>query len=383
MATLHILTPEYPPATGGVADYTRLIARRLSQVGEDVHVWCPPRALATVARDSADPFEVHADFGTFGSADLARVGRLLDQFPSPRRLLVQWVPHGYGFRAMNLHFCYWLWKRASRGDQVELMVHEPYLAFWEGTWRQNAAAVVHRVMTVVLLQAARRVWVAIPAWEKKWKPYTLGRSIPFTWLPISSGLPFADPVAARDVRLRVGAPDQPLIGHLGTYGSPIASLLVDALAELLHRLSAPHILLMGTGGEQFRVNFLERYPQYGGRITATGPLTDSALAAHVAACDLLIQPYPDGISSRRTTAMAGLHLGVPIVTTSGVLTEPFWEASNAVRLTSIGDWTTFVDHVDRLLQHPDERTRLAACAKTFYDGMFDVERTVAALRTAA
>ena len=383
MPTLHILTPEYPPATGGVADYTRLIARRLAQVGEEVHVWCPSRATAGTTPEGADAFEVHSDFGAFGAADLARVGHLLDRFPSPRRVLVQWVPHGYGYRAMNVRFCCWLWQRALGGDHVELMVHEPYLAFWEGTWRQNAAAVVHRVMTMVLLQAARRVWVAIPAWEKKWKPYALGRAVPFTWLPISSGLPFAEPLAVRDVRLRIGASSQPLIGHLGTYGSPIAALLFDALAELLRTLSAPHILLMGTGSEQFRMSFVERHPEYARRITAAGPLTDLALAAHVAACDLLIQPYPDGISSRRTTAMAGLHLGVPIVTTSGVLTEPFWEASNAVRLSSVGDWTTFVNHVDRLLRHPDERTRLAASAKTFYDGMFAVERTVAALRTAA
>ena len=81
--------------------------------------------------------------------------------------------------------------------------------------------------------------------------------------------------------------------------------------------------------------------------------------------------------------MAGLHLGVPIVTTSGVLTEPFWATSNAVRLSSIGDWTTFVDHVDRLLRHPDERTYLAARGKTFYEATFDVQRTVAALRSAA
>ena len=44
MAILHILTPEYPPATGGVADYTRLIARKLAQAGDAVHVWCPPNA---------------------------------------------------------------------------------------------------------------------------------------------------------------------------------------------------------------------------------------------------------------------------------------------------------------------------------------------------
>jgi glycosyltransferase involved in cell wall biosynthesis len=193
----------------------------------------------------------------------------------------------------------------------------------------------------------------------------------------------AEPNAVSEVRTRLNASLQPIIGHLGTFGSPVTSLLLDGAAELLHTLSAPQILLMGKGSEEFRITFSQRYPQYAQRITATGALTNSALAAHVAACDLLIQPYPDGISSRRTTAMAGLYLGVPIVTTTGALTEPFWDASNAVRLSRVGDWTAFVDHVDRLLRHPEERARLAACAKTFYDGMFDVERTVAALRTAA
>ena len=379
MATLHIVTPEFPPTTGGVADYTRMIAQRLGQAGEIVHVWGPP----TARRDPADPFEVHGDFGEFRSADLARVGRLLDRYDSPRRLLVQWVPHGYGFRAMNVRFCYWLWQRARRGDRVELMVHEPYLAFWEGTWRQNAAAIVHRAMTVVLLRAACRVWVAIPAWETKWKPYAMGRSIPFTWLPISSALPTPDAEAVRAVRREIVLADEPVIGHLGTYGAPVASLLEEALAELFRALSGPRVLLMGVGSQEFRSAFSRRFPAYADRIRATGRLGDSALAAHVAACDLLIQPYPDGISSRRTTAMAGLHLGVPVVTTRGALTEPFWGTSNAVRLWPIGDWPALVADVDRLLRCPAERARLAESAKALYVGMFDVHRTIAALRTAA
>ena len=81
--------------------------------------------------------------------------------------------------------------------------------------------------------------------------------------------------------------------------------------------------------------------------------------------------------------MAGLRLGVPVVTTSGALTEPFWETSGAVRLSRVGDVNSLVEHVEQLLEHPAERTRLAAVGKTFYDGMFDVRRTVAALRTAA
>jgi glycosyltransferase involved in cell wall biosynthesis len=378
MAVLHIVTPEYPPATGGVADYTRLIARRLVQAGEAVHVWCPP----SVEEPSPDPFSVHREFGQFQSADLARVDALLDQFTAPRRLLVQWVPHGYGCRAMNLRFCYWLWSRAQRGDHVELMVHEPYLAFWEGTWRQTGAAVVHRAMTVVLLQAARRVWVAIPAWENKWKPYALGRSVPFAWLPVSSSLPAPDPHAVAELRRRIVS-HGPLIGHFGTYGSPVASLLLDALAELLRTLPAPHVMLIGMGSELFRSHFVQQHPHFSQRITATGALDEAALATHVAACDVLVQPYPDGISSRRTTAMAGLHLGVPVVTTTGVLTESLWENSNAVRLARVGDWATLTGHVDRLLRHPDERMELVATGTALYLGMFDVKRVVAALRTAA
>ena len=376
---LHILTPEYPPTRGGIADYTEVIARALTQAGEDVHVWCPPNG----SREPADGFHIHPELGEFRAADLARAGKLLDHFERPRRLIVQWVPHGYGFRAMNLYFCCWLWSRARNGDHVELMVHEPYLAFWEGTWRQSAAAVVHRVMTMVLLRAARRVWVAIPAWEMKWKPYTLGRSIPFVWLPISSVLPCPERQAVSDVRAGLPAPLDSVVGHLGTYGSPVATLLSGVLVELLGNLSEPRILLMGAGSRQFLESFSLANPQHAARITATGPLVGSELAAHVAACDVLIQPYPDGISSRRTSAMAGLHLGVPIVTTSGRLTEPFWEGSNAIRMSRVGDWRTFVDHVDRLLQHPEERVCLAARARAFYDGMFDVARTVAALRTAA
>jgi glycosyltransferase involved in cell wall biosynthesis len=376
MGTIHILTPEYPPKTGGVADYTRLVARGLYEAGETVHVWCP--AEAAVDTDSA--FEVHPECGRFHASDLARLGRLLDRFDRPRRLLLQWVPHGYGRRAMNVGFCLWVWRRARRGDQIEVMVHEPYLAFWEGGWRQAAAALVHRFMTIVLLRAASRVWVAIPAWEDRWRPYTLGRAVPFAWLPVPSVLMVPDSAAVRAVRDQFS--DGPLIGHLGTYGPLVASLLDDVLKELLCRLDEGRIVLMGAGGDAFRQRFSARYPGLAPRIVATGRLADHALAAHVAACDVLVQPYPDGVSSRRTTAMAGLRLGVPLVTTSGALTESFWEPSRAVRLSPAGDWARMVEHVLDLLSHPDARRTLADSGRTFYERTFDVRRTVAALMSA-
>jgi glycosyltransferase involved in cell wall biosynthesis len=376
---IHLVTPEYPPAVGGVGDYTRVVARGLAEAGEDVHVWCPPGGK----RDASDRFIVHPDLGRFGGDDLERAGRLLDAFDAPRRVIVQWVPHAYGRRAMNLTFCLWLWKRALRGDRIELMVHEPFLMFWEGTWRQTAAALVHRVMTLILLQAARQVWVSIPAWERMWKPYLLGRPVPFRWLPIPTSLRVPSQIEVSTVRQRLTADSGPVVGHFGTYGSAVASMLLEILPAILAEPARPHVLLIGAGSEDFLPRLLSRCPDSRDAVRATGFVPDEALSGYVAACDLLVQPYPDGISARRTSAMAGLFLGVPIVTTKGRLTEAFWEKSGAVRLAPVGDRATFLGHVQQLVEHPEVRRQLAGRARALYDETFDVRLTVAALKTAA
>jgi glycosyltransferase involved in cell wall biosynthesis len=373
MGVIHLLTPEYPPTLGGVAGYTRQLARGLSRSGDQVHVWCPDG-------EAGEGFAVHGVLGRFRSADLNRAGALLDGFLPPRRILVQWVPHGYSRRAMNIGFCIWLWRRASRGDRIELMVHEPYLNFREGNWRQAGAAAVHRVMTAILLRAATRVWMSVPSWERMWKPYALGRHVPFVWLPIPSSLRPPDPRELRHVRDAIGLDGQLMVGHLGTYGGPVAALLEQVLPDLLRRTDRARVLLIGVNSDRFLATFTRLHPDLIGRVAATGALDDSSLAAHVAACDLLIQPYPDGISSRRTTAMAGLRLGVPVVSTSGYVTEPLWEQSGAVRLVPTDRARAMTDEVLELLDDPPARAQLARNGRELYDRLFDIDRTIDALK---
>ena len=187
MTTWHIITCEYPPQIGGVSDYVPIVARGLAAAGDDIHVWAPQ---ATGPSQDYTGVRVHRKFGTFSARDLIRVGGALNAFPSPRRLFVQWVPHGYSRDSVNLTFCFWLlWRARMRNDDVELMVHEAYLPFKRGALRQNAAAVAHRVMAAILLRAASRVWYAIPAWEKQWRPYLLGKKVPSRWLPLPSTVP--------------------------------------------------------------------------------------------------------------------------------------------------------------------------------------------------
>ena len=388
-STLHIITCEYAPQAGGVADYARLVAEGLAAAGEEVHVWCRSPAGGEDAggvETGARGVTVHRECGGFAPRDLRRLGRRLDAVRGPRRLLVQYVPHGFGYRSMNVALCAWLWARAAaRGDCVELMVHEPFLAFGEGRLRQNAAALVHRLMTSMLLRAAGRVWVSTPAWERAWRPYALGRRVPFAWLPVPCTIPVGEDAAGvASARARyAGDAGTRLIGHLGTYGRHVSEYLPRLAPALLcgHGRDAA-LLLLGRGSERAREELIGRDARLAARVHAAGYLEPRDLSAHLAACDLLLQPYPDGVSSRRTSVMAGLAHGLAVVTTRGRLTEPLWEASGAVALAPADDPGAITSTAARLLDDPVERARLGARARALYLERFDLAHTVAALRRA-
>lgn len=323
---------------------------------------------------------VRRELGRFTPGDLCRVGRQLNRYGAPRRLLVQWVPHGYGYRAMNLHFCWWLWKRARiNGDRVEIMLHEPYLPFG-GSFKQCGAAVIQRLMTAVLARAASHVWMAIPAWAERWRPFA-PRHLPFTWLPVPSTItPTASPADSAALRLRYAPAGGALIGHFGTYGQSITRLLAEALPPLLEAHPERAALLLGRGGQALRARLLAAHPRLAGQMHTTGQLAEAELSRHLSACDLLVQPYPDGVSSRRTSVMAGLAHGLPIVTTTGRLTEPIWGESGAVILAE--DLTALVAAAERLLTCTAERDRCAAAALNLYQTRFALRHTIAALGAA-
>ena len=372
---------EYPPQPGGVSDYTCAVAAGLASQGDEVHVWCRP---CSGAQPENRGVFIHRELGSISRADLRRVGQQLDQFPAPRRLLVQWVPHGFGYRSMNIGFCRWLWGRAARhGDQVEIMAHEPYLDFGRN-WRQCAAALVHRLMTILLLRAASRVWMSIPGWEERLRPYALGRDIPFQWLPVPSGIPLVDSRSSTEgIRQRYVSGSGLLIAHFGTYGWPITSLLEPILVGLNQEPANQRILLMGIGSEEYREALLGRRPELAGRILATGALSSQDVSRHVSACDLLIQPYPDGVSSRRTSVMVGLCHGKPVVTTIGPLSEPLWKDGAAVALARAGDREEFVSLARKLAADATERERIGLAARALYDERFDISQTIGSLRRAA
>ena len=328
-----MITCEYPPAPGGVSDYSAQVAEGLRAAGEEVHVWC-------------------REFDGFTTAGMRRVGALIDATPAPRRLLVQWVPHGFGRRSMNIDFCRWI---ASRTDEIDLMVHEPGLGFGEGGLRHNVAASVHRMMLALLLRRVARVWMSTSAWEPYMRPYLFGRTIPIEWSPVPSNIPV-------DARGPDG--DYP-VGYFGQYDTQGIQVLMQMLEMIPDRIA-----LIGRGAE--------RVPLHD-RTIVIGETDPARLSRAIASCWVMCHHYIDGVTGRRTTAMASLAHGRAVATVEGRLTEPLWRESGAAALSPAGDAGALAANIRMLLRDHDARARLGEAGRKLYRDRFSIDHTIARL----
>jgi glycosyltransferase involved in cell wall biosynthesis len=258
------------------------------------------------------------------------------------------------------------------------MVHEPYLAYDRSRLRQTAAALVHRIMLATLFAAAARVWLATPSFEPLVRPYGLGRTLGYDWLPLASPLACT---ADRDLVARIGARWQaPVAAHFGAFGPLVTATLAEVIERVLASRADVTWLLIGRDGERFVRELARRSPRLADRLVPTGTLDANALSAHVLAADVFVQPYPDGITARRTSATALLAHGRAIVTTDGYLTEPFWRTDGGVCLVPAGDAAALADRTLHLLDEASERARLGIEARRTFVCRFSTARAVAALR---
>ncbi len=377
--TWHFITGEYPPDRGGVADYTALVAAGLAKDGCAVHVWSPGESPEPIVDPSG--VVVHRVAGRFDWAGLARVNRELSRCPEPRILCVQYVPHAFGWKAMNVVFIAWVvGRRLLTSDEIVVMFHEVIFPWVRRPRHHNVIALVTRVMAGVLARSGHRLFVSIPAWAPLVRAFGFLRRAEITTLPIPSTIPYSpqpeEVFALRGQLLTAGT--RLVVGHFGTYGSLITQMLGPVVRDLLQRRADVVVVLLGGNGGRWKHDLLRDQPAWSNRVVATGELTAAQVAIHLQACDLVIQPYPDGASVRRTSLMAALANGVPVVTTTGTLSDAVWY-SGVVPAVAVEKIAEFPDVVCQLLDDTQARTRVGQAGAKLYQDQFTLERTISIL----
>jgi glycosyltransferase involved in cell wall biosynthesis len=339
-----------------------------------VHVWHPgepvdatPVEIGTEAR-----VIVHVLPDRFGRGSRAVLEAAL--LAEPGIVLAQYVPGAFGARGLNVPFCRWLARLRHTGVDVRVMFHEPFFYFGLARPWRNVLAVVQRAMAAILLRAATRVYYSTETWTRLLAPY--GPQTAVDVLPIPSTIPATVPIE-RIARAWTARRGSFVIGHFGTYGDHVGRELSEILPALVRRLPDARVLLVGSGGEAFARALPSAVRD---RVDATGRLSGAEAGAALRACDLILQPYPDGVTTRRTSMMAALTTSVPVLTTSGPLTEPVWAQTEAVALAPAGDAGALVERAAALAADRDARVALGARGRALYDERFALGVTIARMR---
>lgn len=257
----------------------------------------------------------------------------------------------------------WRLRLRRRRPRLALFIHEPYVPMV--TWRWTLMGVWQRIQLLALRAASDVVFVSVQVWAERFRASWPTR--PTVHVPVGSNLP--DMREERETeRRRLGVDEDTLVvaklgtAHPGQSLEPVASAL-EALARSGRRVV---LLALGSGA---RVP--ERVPHLV-EVHAPGLLAASDLARSLAAADLFFAPFIDGVSTRRTSLMAALQHGLPVIGTEGVLTDDVFRRSRqALRLVPVGEPDLFADVAVDLADRPEERINLGCAARSLYDDEFN------------
>jgi glycosyltransferase involved in cell wall biosynthesis len=233
-------------------------------------------------------------------------------------------------------------------------------------------------MAYLITKPANRIFVSTMAWEPLLKKFT-AKKIECT--PVfSSFICDVDHNAVQREREKILSGNTALLlGHFGAYGAISDSLLAKVFALLLKK-PGRIALFIGKGSKEFLSDLEKENPFIHDKAIALGYVEAQAIPALLSACDILVQPYPDGVTTRRSSIVSGLALGKPIVTNIGPLTEKFWFDSRAVFLVNNNEASEIVDATEKLLSDPAEQREISEKAASLYKTVFSLNNTINKLR---
>ena len=300
-----LITGEFPPMPGGVGDFTRGLAERIREHGREVQI---------LSRKGS----------SFADLDIDAIN---DWGPFCLTAIRQWVKR-HGISIVNLQY------------QTAAYDMSPFIHFLPGVVGVPLITTFHDLRHPYLFPkaGALRDWIVMRLARSSAGVITTNQEDDLRLselpnrrvIPIGSSIPYLksgdDNIPATRRWQAQRDPESFVLGH---FGFVKAIKGIDYLLEAMARLrAAGHDLrLVFIGGRRNTVDTSEddaylatlddRIQHHGlnGAVFRTGYLPDDEVAACFGAVDLLVLPFTDGASYRRSSLIAAIHCGCAILTT--------------------------------------------------------------------
>lgn len=370
-----LITGEYPPMRGGIADYTQRLAGCLVDAGVSVLVLTSQQTQSPQAVKHPEETRIYATIRTWGFGAWPSIARLI-RGEAIDIAHIQYQTAAFGMHpAINL-LPFWVRFRVP-GCRVVTTMHDfrvPYLFPKAGHLRSWMNQALMRGSHAVVL--TNQDDLALSQMSGASRPRLI---------PLGNNLPPALPASydRSHWRAQHGLGQQDFV--LAFFGLLNHSKGVDTLLEalgLLQKASGNFKLLMigAAAGDSdptniaYRQGILRRVRALGleDSVHWTGYVAPEAVSMALAASDACLLPYADGASFRRTSLITALAHGLPVVTTQPEETEqelirctvegPALRSGENCLLVPPKDAGALAKAVQLLAATPELRARLAQAA---------------------
>ena len=114
-------------------------------------------------------------------------------------------------------------------------------------------------------------------------------------------------------------------------------------------------------GDAQKINLPLQFP-----VIRPGFLNPVDLSHHLQLSDLLLMPHELGISAKRTSLMAALEHGIPVIGTQGYLTDSFFSHLPSLKLSPDRDYHSFASQVLQALNHLPDLKQATQTTQAYY-----------------
>ncbi len=385
-----LLSARFPPQRCGVGDYTYFLAGALARLGHDVEVLTGPGDLDESLYPLPPNVQVHRVIDSWGTGGLPEILRYLRKL-APDLLVIQYAPHAFDRRGIT--FAINLLPVLARGSistRIVTNFHELYVPF-DRSVKRNLAALWQRAAAMLLASGSRALSVTASEWQRRLR--TMGIRKRIQVIPVGSNIPLTTISEEDRARLRRRLLDRSDGVLVASFGARHDRDLMAALYGLQRLKTETPARLVWIGGGTLHEGERRSVEQAmdlnrlrAGDVEWTGELSHPEVSRVLGVCDLMVLPFVDGVSTRRTSAVTALRHGLPLLTTRRARQEPWFVHGENVYLVSTGNKQALADGLVELAQTPALRARLSDGARELYRARFAwhlIAEQVAELATAA
>jgi glycosyltransferase involved in cell wall biosynthesis len=367
---LCFLTGEYPPMQGGVADHTRHLAQHLAAMDVQVAILTSAKASPT---SSSAGISVHPIIRNWRLSCWKRIAGFLAA-TRPDIVHIQYQAAAYDLTAW-INWLPWRLRLGRLRPRVVVTFHDlrvPYIFPKAGPLRRwSVLALARSADAVITTNAEDEAALRRYPWATHVRRIPLGSNIE------------AQPPAGyqrNTWRQQRGVDDsRVLLAYFGflnpSKGGEDVILVLDRLVR--RGLDACLLMIGGQVGDVDATNraYLEqvralvRLHHLEDRVLWTGHVEAEEVSAALMAADVVVMPYRDGVSLRRTTFIAALRHGCAVVTTPPAVDVPELRSGDNLLLAPVGDVDAMAEAVAQVALDPALAARLRrgalALARTF------------------